>query len=911
MYRSRWILRASLFAYLALGLKAYSAGFPVAWGTSGFGLTNPPPLSNVIAIAAGHYHNLAVLDNGTVTGWGDNTVGKATPPSGLSNVVAVAGGAQHSLALRNNGRVVAWGDGTATNVPPGLTDVMRIAAGEFHSLILRSNGVVVGWGGNNQGQAMPPGNLGIVTAIAVGANHSLAVRANGTVVAWGANNGGQTNVPSNLSGVVAVAGGDDFSIALRNNGTIAVWGNIPAPPLHANVVAIAAGGRHCIALRSDRTIFCWGDNLFNQTVVPTGTTNVIAIAGGATHSLALRMAPPRITAHPTPRAVLLGQSTTFTSSFSGSPPLLVQWRHDGVPIPNATNASYTISSVQTNHAGNYSLYLSNMIGTAQSTNALLTVNVPAFIAQQPVSHEVPVGGTATFTVAAGGSAPLVYQWQRSSTNIPGAVNPSYVISPVTTNHSGNYRVIVSNAFGVVTSIVATLTALPIPVITSQPRSQSVLAGGSVTFNVSADNALGYQWRTNNTNIAGATQPSYRINNVQTNDAGNFLVVLTNQYGAVTSAVATLAVTALSPGESLVVQWGENPVFNGSENVDITVPSGLTDVAAIAAGAYHDLVLMRNGRVFGWGNNSLGQAGPPPTLVNAARISAGVQHSVALTSNGTVVVWGANNFNQTDVPAGLANVRSIAAGGNHTLALRFDGTIAAWGNANFNQSLVPPNATNVMAIAAGFEHSIALLSNGTVRAWGNDIFGQCQPPFGISNYVAVAGGKYHSVGLRNDGRVFTWGQNAFGQTDVPPEATNIVAIASGANHSMALRSDGRLICWGQNNFQQLQPPAGLGGIVAIAASGNRSLVITSKRLRMQSVQRLANGNMRLRIGSSDGSAIDPARASKVEVYASSDLALPRAQWPKRNITLSLVNGVLEGEDPVPLPTVRFYIALERP
>jgi alpha-tubulin suppressor-like RCC1 family protein len=904
-------LWASCFAFLGLKITALGGGFPVAWGNNVLGLTNPPAsISNVVAIAAGQYHNLAILENGTIAGWGDNSLDKATSPPGLTGVIAVAGGANHSVALRNDGRVVAWGDQTVTNVPPGITDGMGVAAGQFHSLVVRSNGTVIGWGGNNQGQATPPPGLSGVIAIAAGANHSLALRANGTVVGWGANNRGQATVPINLSGVVGIAAGDDFSLALRNTGTIAVWGNLPQT-VQAGVVAIAAGGRHGMALLNNRTVFCWGDNFFNQTVVPPGTTNVVAIAGGATHSVALRMAPPRIVAHPTPRAVLRGASTTFSASFTGSTPLHVQWRHNGTAIPDATNATYTIGSVQTNNAGNYSLLLSNAIGTAQSTNALLTVNVPAFIAQEPQSVDVGIGASASFSVAAGGSTPITYRWRKNGTNIPNAINPTYTIPSVTTNHAGDYRVVVSNAFGFVTSAVATLTIQPLPFITSQPQSQSLLVGGSASFSVSANNAAGYQWQKNNTNISGANQSIYNITGVQTNDAGNFRVIVNNQFGAVTSAVATLTVNVPPPGDNLVVQWGENPVFNGFDQVDITVPAGLSGVKAVAAGAYHDLALLSNGRVFGWGDNLFGQAGAPPTLINAMRISAGVHHSVALTSNGTVVAWGFNNLKQTDVPVGLASVRAIAAGGYHSLALRSNGTVAAWGHTNYGQTVVPSNTTNVMAITAGLEHSMALLSNGTLRTWGNNDFGQRIPPFPLSNLTAIAGGRYHSVGLRNDGRVFAWGQNNFGQTNVPPEATNIVAIAAGANHNMALRRDGALICWGQNNFLQLQPPDGLGGVSAIAAGGNRSLALRTKLLRMQTPQRLANGSVRLRIANQDGSPIDPARTTKVEIYASSDPGLPRAQWTKRNIPLSVVTGALEGVDPAPLPNVRFYFALEQP
>jgi alpha-tubulin suppressor-like RCC1 family protein len=88
-------------------------------------------LSNVVAIAAGFRHNLAVKSDGTVFPWGYNEFGQCTVPPGLSNVVDVAAGTYHSLALVKNGTVVAWGHGSwgETNVPAGLTNAVGIAAG--------------------------------------------------------------------------------------------------------------------------------------------------------------------------------------------------------------------------------------------------------------------------------------------------------------------------------------------------------------------------------------------------------------------------------------------------------------------------------------------------------------------------------------------------------------------------------------------------------------------------------------------------------------------------------------------------------------------------------------------------------------------------------------------------------------
>jgi len=190
---------------------------------------------------------------------------------GLSNVVAIAGGFFHSLALKSNGTVVAWGAG-ATNsgglpdlgqaiIPVGLSNVVAIAAGELYSLALKSDGTVAAWGNNGFGQTNIPAGLSNVVAIAGGYSHSLALKLDGTVVAWGAgtdNTGnphlGQSIVPLGLS----------------------------------NVVAIAAGGLHSLALKRDGTVAAWGENGQGQTTLPVGLSNVVAIAGGRGHSLALR-----------------------------------------------------------------------------------------------------------------------------------------------------------------------------------------------------------------------------------------------------------------------------------------------------------------------------------------------------------------------------------------------------------------------------------------------------------------------------------------------------------------------------------------------------------------------------------------------------------------------------------------------
>lgn len=292
-------------------------------------------LSNATAIAAGDMHTLALLANGTVKAWGANSLGQLglgsaisqftpqqIPAASLSNVIGIAAGYGHSLALLSNGTVKAWGlnlngelglgsminQDTPQQIPSSsLSNVVAVAAGWNHSLALLANGTVMAWGigeygrlglGNTTNQStpqqIPVGTLNNVVAIAAGGGHSLALCANGAVLAWGWNTSGQlgsgntTNqlfpqqVPAtSLNNVLSVVAGGTHSFAQLSNGKVMAWGDdyygqlglggtpfpgIQPAPLQisanslSNVSALAAGAWHSLALTSDGAVKSWGWN---------------------------------------------------------------------------------------------------------------------------------------------------------------------------------------------------------------------------------------------------------------------------------------------------------------------------------------------------------------------------------------------------------------------------------------------------------------------------------------------------------------------------------------------------------------------------------------------------------------------------------------------------------------------------
>ena len=271
----------------------------IGWGNNYDGQTTiPSDLSNVVQIATGASHSMALKADGTVISWGSNSNAQTTIPSGLSNVVQIATGSYHSMALKADGTVFAWGnnDNGQTTILYSLNNVVQIAAGGSHSMALKADGTVVAWGNNSNAQITIPSGLNNVVQIAAGSYHSMALKANGTVLAWGGvgYNYDQTTIPFGLSNVVQIAAGGYHSIALKTDGTMLAWGangynsgQTTIPAGLRDVVQIAAGYIHSMALQADGTVVAWGYDGYGRTTIPSGLSNVVQIVAGGGHNLAI------------------------------------------------------------------------------------------------------------------------------------------------------------------------------------------------------------------------------------------------------------------------------------------------------------------------------------------------------------------------------------------------------------------------------------------------------------------------------------------------------------------------------------------------------------------------------------------------------------------------------------------------
>jgi hypothetical protein len=290
-----------------------------------------------------------------------------------------------------------------------------------------------------------------------------------------------------------------------------------------------------------------GASLQRRVALNYGNDPVNWLAGTPTPGAATGsglVTPPTITSQPGNQTVAAGGSATFTVAATGAAPLSYQWRLNGVNIGGATTPSITINNAQLAQGGGYSVRVVNSAGAAVSVTAVLTVQAPPVITQQPQSRSVAAGSTALFAVTAQGTPPLAYEWRRNGTPVPGATSATLVVTNVQPALEGDYTVRVSNNFGAVTSAVANLSISAVPVIITQPQGTNVFVGATVTLSVGVSGSppLVYQWRFNNVNIPGATGPNLTLSNLQTSDTGNYSVFVTNDVGAALSSPALLTVT---------------------------------------------------------------------------------------------------------------------------------------------------------------------------------------------------------------------------------------------------------------------------------------------------------------------------------------------------------------------------------
>jgi hypothetical protein len=279
-------------------------------------------------------------------------------------------------------------------------------------------------------------------------------------------------------------------------------------------------------------------------------------SGNATLTVEVPEGMPTLTTQPQDQTVTLGSPAQFSVTATPATGLTFQWRKNGTTIAGATAAIFTINSAQLANAGNYSVIVSNAVGSVTSNEVTLVVNpplaAPPTISTHPASQTLSPGATLSLSVNVTGTQPLGFQWFKNGTAIPGATAILYSISNAQVADSASYSVVVTNSAGVATSNAAVVGIATLPAIATQPVSKAVVEGTDVEYavGVSGTTPFLYQWRKDGVNLTGASNATLALTAVQLTDAGSYTVIISNSAGSVTSAVATLSVAPAGPSSWL-------------------------------------------------------------------------------------------------------------------------------------------------------------------------------------------------------------------------------------------------------------------------------------------------------------------------------------------------------------------------
>jgi len=317
------------------------------------------------------------------------------------------------------------------------------------------------------------------------------------------------------------------------------------------------------------TVSASANNALGTGPVTMITLSVTAPGGGGGGGSGGSVAPS-ILVQPASVSSAAGGTASFAVSASGTAPLAYQWYFNGGAIAGAVSSTLSLTNLQSGNAGNYTVTVSNSVGSVTSTPAILTVSAPTSaptITSQPLSQMVNANSSVTFSVMAAGVTG--YQWLFNGNPIAGATGSSYTIPAVNIANSGSYTVTVSSAVGSATSAGAVLAiqAAGAPTIALQPQPQTVALGATVVFTVTTGGAVqassaepgsplrpetavssSYQWYFDGIAMPGATSSTLVLAAVSSANSGTYNCLLSDSFGsALSNSVGLTVESTTNPG----------------------------------------------------------------------------------------------------------------------------------------------------------------------------------------------------------------------------------------------------------------------------------------------------------------------------------------------------------------------------
>ena len=819
--------------------------------TSFFDLKNDEIITD---IALGFYHSMALTSHGRIFSWGYNNNGQLgngdfadsyipmdiTPLFDLDNeetIISLEAGSFHSGALTSNGRLFMWGaqDSGAlgngesvyglsypTDITPNLDlnqneHVVLLSLGSYSSVAVTSSNRIFSWGLNNDGQLADgsntskfipqdvTANFGLlldesIVLVKMGPYHGLLTTSNSRVFTWGRNNSGQLGdnssenslLPVDISSNIYLLPGDSF-------------------------VDAGLGMSHTLLLSQQGRVFAFGSGNSGQlgasyiveTHLPLDITgafymyedeHVIMISAGSFHSLALSS---------------YGNPFAWGYNYNGE---LGDDTNDNQTIPTILPVILSVFEQIS-----YGLYDEDLVNPEMIQEGFTFVGwfidnglLISFDLTKYPENNVNVFGlfiantyTINFTVDGGPEVESITQPFSSVVEEP---SPGDVTGYTFSGWFLDSEFLYPYEF------------------TTMPAEDLLLYGKwtidqyTISFETFGLFDIDDLTQDYNTTVARPVDPfieGYTFIDWFSDDS------FINPYEFTTMPAENITIYALFVVNTYTITYQVAvydypvmiPLFDGEE------------IVKVVAGGSHTAVLTSLGRVFTWGENTVGALGDGTTIDKnipvditdmfglaegefITNISLGYSHSAALSSQGRLFTWGNNLDGQ------------LGDGTNIDRLLPTDITN------NFNLEF----GENFIWIALGGFHSFALTSDYRIFTWGANESGQLGDnttisknlpveitdnfELDLSEHVLYASlGFRHSAILTSDDRLIVWGDNTYGQLGdstyenslLPIDITDnfslnpleyIIRFSLGYNHSAVITSEGRLFIWGSNEGGQL-------------------------------------------------------------------------------------------------------------
>jgi hypothetical protein len=270
---------------------------------------------------------------------------------------------------------------------------------------------------------------------------------------------------------------------------------------------------------------------------------------------------PVITSQPESATNDAGQTIALTVSVAGSPTLSYQWYSNSVAIPGATLSTLSLVDVQTNESGSqFYVIVTNLYGSAQSSNATVTVNPPGppiNIVVTPSSQTVNAEATAVFSATfVGATNDVSYAWTLNGlhltdgpfggSTISGSSTATLTISNAFATNDGSYEITISNTFSIASGGPGVLLVNDPVVITNVIGETNLPGSGNYNLSVAAvGTGLTYQWLSNGIAIVGANSSAYTVVGSATTSEASYSVIISNALGvAVTNGPTVVSYTPL-------------------------------------------------------------------------------------------------------------------------------------------------------------------------------------------------------------------------------------------------------------------------------------------------------------------------------------------------------------------------------